>query len=222
MIISEDFTSAKPCLCMEKKKIERMFKSSHITEEFQKLGFQNFHTENRPASVLHAKESALAYLKHFEEIRGERQNSIALLGPPGSGKTHLLMAISNNLMRKGIPAMYFPYVEGFNDIKDDLDQLETKIGAMKRVDVLYIDDLYKGRKSPTDFMIEQLFAVVNFRYLNHMPIMVSSERDIDGICQVDMAIGSRIYEMSKRYTVLLGVEDTEKEAGIELNYRLVD
>ncbi|WP_245590479.1 ATP-binding protein [Aneurinibacillus terranovensis] len=202
------------CECREQKKTKRMFKSSQITEEFQKLGFRNFITENRPKCVVDAYETAQDYLKYFDRFRNERKNSIALLGNPGCGKTHLLMAVSNNLMRKGVGVLYFTWVDLLNELKDDFDLLHEKVQRMQKVDVLFIDDLFKGRKEPTPFQLEQLFAIVNYRYLNHLPIMISSERDIDQICEIDEAIGSRIYEMCRDYTVLL--QGSRKE----LNYRL--
>lgn len=208
------------CDCQKSARIHRMFKSSHITEAFQQLGFKNFTTDGRPQAVVNAKAAALDYLKRFKAIRADRNNSLALLGIPGGGKTHLLMAISNNLIRKGVGVLYFPWVEGGNDLKDDMDKLEEKVGHMKRVDVLYIDDLFKGRRKPTDFMLEQMFGVINYRYLNCLPILVSSERDIDEICDIDMGLGSRIFEMAKRYTVILKLTDEEAKQGAEINYRL--
>lgn len=175
------------------------------------MGFKNFDL-NRPQAVLDAYVAATNYFKTFREIRRTRQNSIALLGAVGSGKTHLLMAIANNLIKQQIPVIYFPWVEGFNNIKDDLDKLDEKVSKLQQVDVLYIDDLFKGRTSPTAFQLEQLFAIVNFRYLNNLPILLSSERDIDEIVEIDGAIGSRIYEMTRDFNVTL--------SGDGLNYRL--
>lgn len=212
--------TVRPCECEKKRQVERMFRTSHITEEFQKLGFQNFTIENRPLSVIQARDAALDYLKQFDEIRNTRCNSIALLGKPGCGKTHLLMAICNNLMRRNISVMYFPWVEGMNELKDKLDKLEQKTDAMKNIEVLYIDDLYKGRRAPTDWSLEQLFGIVNYRYLNHKPTLLSCERDIDELCEVDEGIGSRLYEMSRNYTVLIKLTDEEKKYGMKINYRI--
>lgn len=86
---------------------------------------------------------------------------------------------------------------------------------MKRVDVLFIDDLFKGRDFPTNFQIEQMFAVVNYRYINHKPIMISSEKTVDELCDIDEALGTRIFEMSKDYTVVI------KGNRKKLNHRLV-
>uniref|UniRef100_UPI00164B3367 DnaA ATPase domain-containing protein n=1 Tax=Bacillus tropicus TaxID=2026188 RepID=UPI00164B3367 len=88
-----------------------------------------------------------------------RKNSIALLGRPGSGKTHLLTALSNYVMRqKQTPVLYLPFVEGFTDVKNDFDLFDAKLGRMKQADVLFIDDLFKplnGKPRATDWQIEQ-------------------------------------------------------------------
>lgn len=116
-------------------------------------------------------------------------------------------------MGSGNQVLYFPWVEGFNEIKDDFSVMEERIRKMQRVDILFIDDMWKGREKPTSFQIEQIFAVLNYRYMEHKPVMISSERDIDQMCDIDEALGSRINEMCKDYRVVL-------KGGRELNYRL--
>src|SRR5690606_10917926 len=145
-------------------------------------------------------------------VRSTRYNSIALIGRSGSGKTHLLMAVSNNLLSKGIGVVYFPWAEGFNELKSDFDLLDERVSRLQNVDVLFIDDMWKGRSKPTDFQLEQCYAIVNHRYLNNLPILVSSEKDFAEMCTYDEAIGSRLKEMSKGNTVTI-------KGGIELNYR---
>lgn len=209
------------CDCVEKRKSNRLMKSSEITDEFKRLGFQNFCTDGKPQVIIDAYECALEYYQDFENVRKERRNSIALLGQPGAGKTHLLTAIANNLIqRKQVPVLYFPYVEGFNDLKDDFNMLEEKLDRMKKVDVLFIDDLFKptGRdRKPraTEWQVEQMYAVINHRYLNHQPIMISSELTVDELVDVDEALGTRIYEMCQDFCVVI------KGDRKILNHRLV-
>ncbi|QOS97917.1 ATP-binding protein [Brevibacterium sp. JNUCC-42] len=204
----------KECECQEKRKVERIFQSSQITEEFRKLGFKNFNLDGLPQEIQDAYGIAASFYKNFDQINKERKNSIALVGRPGSGKTHLLMAIANNLIRKGVAVTYFPWVEGFNELKNDFDLLDTKIRRLQTVKVLFLDDLFKGRETPTNFQLEQLFAIVNYRYLNKLPILVSSERTFRDMCVIDEAIGSRLYEMTADYRVTL--------EGDGLNYRTRD
>ncbi|WP_074729769.1 DnaA ATPase domain-containing protein [Paenibacillus naphthalenovorans] len=209
------------CECRDKNQLERSFRSSKITSEFSKRSFDNFETSGRPQAVIDAYKFSRIYADNFQEIKDERHNSICLLGRPGCGKTHLLMAVCNQLMKTKYlydvirypSVLYFPWVEGFNEIKDDLSQMEEKINRMKKVDVLYIDDMFKGRKEPTQFQIEQMFAVINYRYMEKKPIIISSERDIDEMCDIDEGLGSRINEMCKDFRIIL-------KGGRELNYRL--
>lgn len=202
-------TYAKQCECVKKRKIQRIFKASQITDEFRKLGFKNFRLEGKDTIIKDAYECAYEYFREFDRIKGTRKNSIALLGQPGSGKTHLLTAIANNLMqKKNIPVLYFPYVEGFNDLKDDFEKLEAKLEHMKNIDVLFIDDLFKPtgkdrKPRATEWQIEQMYAVINYRYLNYKPVLVSSELTVDELVDIDEALGTRIYEMCSDFTVVI-------------------
>ncbi|KFI02037.1 hypothetical protein JN25_16575 [Bacillus sp. BSC154] len=206
------------CKCIERRRIRKLMNSSDITAEFEKLKFKNFVTEGKPAVVKDTYDTAVEYYKDFDSIRGTRNNSIALLGQPGSGKTHLLTAISNKLIKsKNIAVQYFPYVEGFNDLKDDFDKLEEKLNRMKEIEVLFIDDLFKpmnGKPRATDWQVEQTYSVINYRYLNHKPVLISSELDIEKLVEIDEALGTRIYEMCADYCVII------KGDRMLLNHRL--
>ncbi|MDQ4709378.1 ATP-binding protein [Bacillus subtilis] len=206
------------CKCIERRRIRKLMNSSDITAEFEKLKFKNFTTEGKPAVVKDAYDTAVEYYKDFDSIQGTRSNSIALLGQPGSGKTHLLTAISNKLIKsKNIAVQYFPYVEGFNDLKDDFDKLEEKLNRMKEIEVLFIDDLFKpmnGKPRATDWQVEQTYSVINYRYLNHKPVLISSELDIEKLVEIDEALGTRIYEMCADYCVII------KGDRMQLNHRL--
>lgn len=210
MVINE---FARKCECVAGKRVKRLMTSSKITEEFQRKGFGNFEQNGRPEIVFQAFQTAFGYVMNFDELKKLRQNSIALLGRPGCGKTHLLMAVANNLLAKGVEVVYFPWVEGFNEIKDNLDKMEERLDKLRRCEVLYIDDMFKGRREPTEFQLEQLFGIINYRYLENKPILISSEKNIGQMCEIDEGIGSRINEMCRDYRVTL-------TGGIELNYRL--
>lgn len=200
------------CECEKRRNLERLFKASAITEEFRKKTFDSFDL-NVSEIVREAFTVACEYVKDFDNIKDQRQNSIALLGRPGSGKTTLLMAAANEFLQRGIEVLYFPWVEGFNELKSDLGTLDERIGRLQRAKVLFLDDVFKGRTEPTPFQLEQLFAIVNYRYLENLPLMISSERSFAQMCGIDEAIGSRLREMAKGHTVTLA-------GGMELNYRL--
>lgn len=204
----------RDCECAIRRRTERLIQASQITDSFRQMSFKNFEWKTRPSIVQQAFATAYKYAKEFTTIRQQRSNGLCLLGRPGAGKTHLLMATANKLLSDGIEVVYFPWVEGCADLKSDFDALPDKIHRLQRVEVLYIDDLFKGREKPTDFQLEQIFAIINYRYLNRLPIMISSEWSIARMCAYDEATGSRINEMCREYKVVLDEEG--------LNYRLRD
>ncbi|MNI30649.1 hypothetical protein D3C73_845020 [compost metagenome] len=151
----------------------------------------------------------------FPKTRKSKQNGIALLGNPGCGKTHLLAAVANNLLNSGVEVFYFPWVEGMKELTSaSLEQKQEIIYRMQHCEVLFLDDLFKGREKPTEFQFETAWAVLNYRYLNNLPILVSTERSISDLLDIDEAMGSRIKQVTRNH---LAVINGSRE---ELNWRL--
>lgn len=207
---------AHVCQCQRQRHLERLFRSSRATPTFQAKTFSNFHTQGRPKGVLDMLACAKDYVKNFEELRSTENNWLVLLGESGSGKTHLSMAVANDLLSRGVPVLYFQHTEGMGELKDLLRQgqadISSKLQEMKKVDVLIWDDLFKGRVQPTDFDLEITFEVLNYRYLNLLPTVCSSERLSFNLLAIDKAIGSRILERGRGHLV-----EIDKQ---EANYRL--
>ncbi|WP_110487444.1 DnaA ATPase domain-containing protein [Bacillus altitudinis] len=214
-------TFSRQCPCVAeraaRKKQMKLMSASNISEGFRKLTFKNFFLENKPNEIKELYDCAFEYAQKFKEIKDTRQNSIALLGQSGSGKTHLLTSISNGFIeRYKLSVMYFPYLEGMTDLREDFDDLAAKLRLLKTVDVLFIDDLFKpkdGVPQVTPWQFTQIQEIVNYRYLNYKPIMVSCELDLNQLLKIDEAFATRIYEMAKNYTVTI-------EKNIKLNHRL--
>lgn len=198
-----------------------MYKTSEISESFRDLTFDNFVPDGRPRSVQAAYNVAKYYVARFDHVRKERKNSVAFLGKPGSGKTHLLIAMCNALLDRDVGVLYFPWVAGSNElraeVRGDTGEVQRRLDGMKGVDVLFLDDLFKGRERPTPWQTEWLFDVVNDRYLHRRPILLSSERTFEDLIEIDEGIGSRLYEMTKSFSVEMRLAPGEQS---ELNYRL--
>lgn len=213
---------AAECPCRKQEQAERLFLASKITPAFLKRTLENFVTRGIHPTALKGYGCAKHYIEHFDEIKDTEHNSLALLGEPGAGKTHLICAIANALMKRGIPCLYFPHVEVFSELKtlahrSGEDAVDDRIRAARSVPVLVWDDLFKGRKTPTDFELEVTFNIVNYRYLNCLPCLWSSERLDSELLEIDKAIGSRIIERSKGHMVIYVAG---KDDPVPLNYRL--
>ena len=193
---------AKPCECHEKKEALRRMARSGISEEDLKKGFNDFNTFNEQGLVV-AKEITVKYYKDFDNIRGSRVNSLLLCGASGRGKTTLGMAVANNLIKnKGVNVRYMPYREEVTRLKQEITDEYTyneHITRLKRAKVLFIDDLLKGKVTESDINI--VYEIVNYRYLERLPLIVSTEFTMQSLLDFDDAIAGRLIEMSKGYAV---------------------
>lgn len=201
----------KPCECVEKDKVKRLWSNSGINTEDLDKSFGNFEEWNEKAKEM--KTKGALYYKNFEKIKRERRNSIMLCGNPGSGKTHIALALANNFLKKNIKVVYMPYRDVVTKLKQNMideEYYKKTLAKYQTAEVLLIDDLFKGKINETDINI--MFELINYRYLNRLPMIISTEFTIDRMLSFDEAIGSRIYEMSKDFIV--EIEDVKN------NYRL--
>ena len=207
------------CSCVEMRRIQRIVKASAITDKFKDRGFKNFILEGKPAAIADMRQIAADYYRAFEAIKDSEQNSIMFSGQPGCGKTHLLMAISNCLMReKVVPVAYFPYQDGMREIStNNFEKKDEIVNKMCHVDVLFIDDLFKpiGNKvSVHKWQGDIIAEVTNYRYLNAKPMLISTEiSPLELLELFDEAAASRMIEMASDYTKTI-------EKDIALNHRL--
>jgi DNA replication protein DnaC len=203
---------AVSCHCRELQKLKAQWSSAGLNSEDNSYTFNNFVVWNEAAKK--AKNTAAAYYKDFTEIASGRNNSILFSGQVGSGKTHLSVALALNFMKKNVRVVYMPYRDVITKVKQSMldDEYYRKtISKFQTCEVLLIDDLFKGKISESDINI--IFEIINYRYLNRLPLIVSTEFTVDHLLSIDEAIGSRIYEMCRNYVV-------EIEKSRDNNYRL--
>lgn len=203
---------AIPCSCKEIRLSQRILAESGISEEFAKKTFENF-DYSKNVQIINSYTVARSFVKDFDNIKNSRCNSIIFMGSIGGGKTHLSLSIANELMKSGVGVVYMGYRDSVVKIKQKImDSIgyERLISRYKNCKVLLIDDLFKGSVSASDLNI--LFEIVNHRYFNNLSMIISSERCVDELLDIDEAIGSRILEMCGKYKVEL--------KGNKLNYRI--
>lgn len=200
----------KECECAAQRKMERLIAKSGISEAFRSCTFENFKPWD--GRVAHAKGVAEAYSLEFTNIEAKRENSFALLGEVGSGKTMLGVCVLNSLTKKGVSVLYAPYRDIVSELKGNVlddEAYRRALDKYTRPRVLFIDDLYKGY---TQNDPKYIYDIVNARYLAKRPMIVTSEHNADSLLDIDAAVGSRIIEMSRDYIYEL--------RGAGLNYRL--
>lgn len=216
-----DHNTWKICECSRAIKTEKILKSSRITPAFRNKGFGNFDISRVHPKAKNAVEDmylcAKYYSDNYGKINNEENNWLVLMGVPGSGKTHLGMAVVNEKLKQGINVLYFPHVEGMSEImnaignsKDDVS-IGDKLDGMKKVELLIWDDLFKpyGDCSvPSKFEIRIAYEVLNYRYLNLLPTIITTERFPEQLLGIDMATARRIIERSEGHQVYAELPET--------------
>lgn len=200
------------CECVAIRQARDMMKRSGISSEFQKKTFDNFKTRSN-SQLSNAKSKAMQYVKNFAQMEHGRHNSIMFCGQVGAGKTHLGTAICGELMNGGVAVVYMAYRNAVTKIKQNVineEAYDRELNQYASARMLYIDDLLKGKLTETDVNI--MYEIVNYRYMNNMPIIISSEKSPNDLLIFDEAIGSRLIEMCRGNIIQL--------QGKELNYRL--
>ena len=183
------------CTCMKRRRTLSRIAQSGLSDLVSTNTFQTYETPKKWHQV--AKETAMNYL-----VRGDGKWFI-ISGNSGTGKTHLCTAICGELIKAGKEVRYMLWRDEAPRLKalvNDRFEYDRLISEIKRADVLYIDDFWKGAVTPAD--INLAFEILNARYNSKQKVtLISSERTIEQILSVDEAIGSRIYARSKGFYI---------------------
>lgn len=204
------------CNCVEVKRCKKILEDSGIAEAFKGKTIKDFVPKNQLQTI--AKSTAIEFVKSFEKIKNTKENSIALLGQVGAGKSHLTIAVGNALLKSGIGVIYMQYREAVTQLKQlirDEEEFQRALNRYKNAPVLIVDDLFKGmlrqgKANESDLGI--MFDLINYRYLKKAPVLISSEYKLRDLIYFDEAIGSRIGEMAKGRII--------EFEGKELNHRM--
>ena len=191
------------CQCVETRNSIMRMKRSGLKDIIKDYTFDKFEaTENWQKTL---KDAAMEYAKN-------PKGWFFLGGQSGAGKTHLCTAICREFLLSGKRVKYMLWRDDVVKIKGavtDSEVYSKLISQYKTIDVLYIDDLFKTGKDkdnniqkPTGADINVAFEILNYRYNNpNLLTIISSELTEDELIDIDEAIGGRIYERAKAFTI---------------------
>ncbi|MTV50567.1 hypothetical protein GJ688_16600 [Heliobacillus mobilis] len=181
------------CACLIQEEIDEAFAQSGLTDEMKHQTFDTFdlswyRRQGEPGLRLAEKMGSIVRVcQEFSEamIRGTCKTNLFLHGAVGTGKTHLSSAIANRLLTAGNSVIYrtisqimASIMEAKFDFQNQGRQPEV-ITALRKVDLVIIDDL--GTEKTTDFVVSELFELVNDRLRLGKPMVVSTNIQLSEI-----------------------------------------
>lgn len=193
-------------------KVDKIIKNSKMSKRNLNYKFENFEVNSNNKKVYKILKEYSEKLANSAERKG-----LILVGNNGVGKTHLACSIANELIKNGIPIIYGTLINLLAELKNTYD-VDNNISEMKiiklyeKVDLLIIDDL--GKEKPSEWGLEKLFTIINSRYENNLPVIITTNYDqnslinrisINGEIETAKSIISRLYEMC----YLVKIEDRD-------------
>ena len=176
----------------DRERQERMRRISNLGA-FQDKNFDNFLVD-RPLLSNRERDSLRMAFNMARDFALMPDGWLVLEGAYGCGKTHLAAAIGNERLKRGDLVLFIT-------TPDLLDHLRSTYGPTSEVGydemfnrirdakLLILDDL--GSENPSQWAGEKLFQLLNYRYSNQLPTVITTNVDLD---KIDGRIRSRMLD----------------------------
>lgn len=153
---------------------DKLKAEANLVKRFRIRTFENF--KPYTLELKRAYEKAKKYADLLPEIVEDGTNIIFEgHGCVGTGKTHLAYSIANFALDSGIPVKVFNAVELANAVS--YTNLDRKVKqSMFNISLLVIDDL--GKEIGYEWLLSELYGVLNHRYENCKPTIITTEETI--------------------------------------------
>ncbi len=195
----EKFGKLETCVCRAKDAAEaaraRLFAMSNL-DRLSHLTFDNFSpagNEKAKHMLAHERESLQAAYEAAEKFARSPQGWLLLEGGYGCGKTHLAAAIANLAVSMGTPTLFVTVPDLLDMLRFAFNDPETTFEArfeqVRNADLLVLDDF--GTQNATAWAQEKLFQLMNYRYINKLPTVVTTNLTLD---EIESRIRSRLQD----------------------------
>jgi DNA replication protein DnaC len=157
-------------------------------------------TDINPAIVQTVRRYVSAIADQLDAGRG-----LWFMGHVGTGKTTLAMLVSKAASDAGRSVAIYSLPRLLNEIRDTHRAERSHVDLLDRltaVDLLHIDDV--GAERTTDWVLEELYSIVNSRYEDKRSIVITTNiLDREALCeQITARTVSRLTEMCDELPLL--------------------
>jgi DNA replication protein DnaC len=173
--MEDDPNTSRPCPCRERR-VNRAVSGrmgSGIPKRFRGVSFERKPVCDLDPFVL---RHVRAFAEHVEE-RIDAGQGLWFYGDVGTGKTSLAMLVSKAALDAGRSVAIYSVPRLIAEIRDTYDSgsSDSYMRLFRRlcaVDLMHLDDL--GAERTTDWVLEQLYSIVNERWQDRRSIVVTT------------------------------------------------
>lgn len=170
----------------------RLFSISRL-DDLKDLTFETFKPRGRKGLGEKQVQSLEWAFNHSRQYAASLKGWLLLQGGYGSGKTHLSAAIANFAVQMGVPTLFLTVPDLLDMLRFAYDSAETSFEArfeeIRNAQLLIMDDF--GTENATAWAQEKLFQIINYRYINKLPLVITTNLGLD---EIEARIRSRLLD----------------------------
>ena len=167
----------------------RLFAMSNL-DELRQLTFETFKPRGHIGLPPFQADSLERAYNHSWQYAQSLNGWLLLQGSYGCGKTHLAAAIANFAVDLGVPTLFITVPDMLDTLRfaygETDSSFEERFEEIRRINLLILDDF--GTQNATAWAQEKLFQIINFRYVNQLPLVVTTNL---GTGEIEERISSR-------------------------------
>ena|SRR5450755_2733319 len=182
-VFSDGWYSRRPCACerlaahqraLEAMRREALRERAAYTYTWLSRGWSEEALAKNTFATFQRERQPVAYDLAWA-FAGQPQGVLALYGSYGTGKTHLLAAVANQLGARGTACLFASVVTLFDAVQERIQRNQDYHELLRHAiatPLLLLDDLDKLK--PSEFREELLYKLVNGRLPAGRPLAISS------------------------------------------------
>ena len=174
------FVDGRMCTCFREALLRANILSSGIGKLIDRQSFENFSLDGYDDDTREIMNANLIIAKRYAETFSKDSKNLLLIGPTGTGKTHLSTAIAKTVIEAGFEVLYDSAQNIMSSFEEDkfksgFGPYEPKATKYLECDLLIIDDL--GTEFISQFTLSALYNLLNSRMNKGMPTIISTKLD---------------------------------------------